>query len=120
MRPRIRQGADFRVPKGAARVVERQVAAGPAAGSAYDRAQHPGASRSNPGPHATELQRADPDLQHMVGLGERSAAPPGSEPCLPGKRSHQRISITSAAKAGLDVPGTFLDLFWQESLATER
>lgn len=85
MRPRIRQGADFRVPKGAARVVERQVAAGPAAGSAYDRGQHPGASRGNPQPHASELQRADPDLQHTVGLGERSAAPPGSEPCLPGE-----------------------------------
>lgn len=76
MRPRIRQGADFRAPKGAARVVERQVAAGPAAGSAYDRGQRPGPSRGKPQPHASELQRADPDLQHTFGLGERSAAAP--------------------------------------------
>lgn len=75
----------------------------------------------NPQPHAREFQRADPDLKHHLGLGERPAAPPpplGSQPCLP--RKALTPAHTSAAKACLNVPGITLDLFQQESLATER
>lgn len=70
----------------------------------------------------TPVSYREQTLTYSTWLGwERGQQLPRAQShAFPGKHSRQRISITSAAKSGLDMPGTLLDLFWQESLATER